>query len=164
MTAPPTGGDGGTLVQLSELENRTRPLAGTPDEGRAWAALADASALVRAEVPAALLGPPVPPLVVAVVCQAAARVVRNPEGYSSETVGEYSYRYDTDGGGGVYLTDAEVKLLRRFAGRAGLQSTRTPYSAGDHPGPDRVAVYYSDGTAGYPFPWWPEGGDGGAGP
>ena len=159
MTAPPSGGEGGSLAALSELENRTRPLAGTADEGRAVAALADASALVRAEVPAALLGPPVPLLVVAVVCQAAARVVRNPEGYSSETVGEYSYRYDT--GGGVYLTDAEVKILRRFAGLGGLRSTRTPYSAGDHPGPDRVAVVYSDGAAGYPFPWWP---DGGAGP
>jgi hypothetical protein len=161
MTTPPAEG-GGSLVALSELENRTRPLAGTPDEARALAALADASALVAAEVPAALLGPPVPPLVVTVVCQAAGRVVRNPEGYSSETVGEYSYRYD--GANAVYLTEAELRLLRRFAGRAGLQSTRTPYSAGDHPGPDRVAVYYSDGTAGYPFPWWPEGGDGGAGP
>ncbi|MEV6609904.1 hypothetical protein [Kutzneria sp. NPDC051319] len=152
MTTPPAGG--GVLVALSELENRTRPLAGTPDEGRAWAALADASALVRAEVPAALLGPPTPPLVVTVVCKAAGRVVRNPEGYSGETIGEYSYRYD--GGSDVYLTEAELRLLRRFAGKGGLQSTRTPYSAGDHPGPDRVAVFYSDGSAGYPFPWWPD--------
>lgn len=144
------------LATIGELELRMqRPLVGTPDEGRAAAALADASALVRAELPPAKLTP-VPAAVVTIVCQAAARVLRNPEGYASETAGQYGYRYGDAATVGVYLSTEERALLRRLAGRAGLRSTRTPYTAGEpgqHLQQNTRPVTYLNGTSGEPFPW-----------
>lgn len=150
MTAPAA-----PLATLPELEIRTqRPLVGTPDGARGVAALADASALVRAEVPPALLAPTVPAVVVTIVCQAAGRALRNPDGYASETIGQYGYRYGDATVTGVYLTTDERAVLRRIARRSGLRSTRTPHSAGDHAAlPDTVPVVYADGTPGEPMPW-----------
>ncbi|MCK2239395.1 MULTISPECIES: hypothetical protein [unclassified Crossiella] len=143
------------LASLAELETRMRrPLAGTPDEDGALAALADASALVRAEVPPALLIPTTPPAVVAVVCQSAARAVRNPDGFQSETAGQYTYRYGDPAVTGVYLTEEERAVLRRLSRRSGLRSTRTPYGAGEHTDPPyRLPVLYRYGRTGEPFPW-----------
>jgi phage gp36-like protein len=144
------------LATLAELETRAqRALLGTPDESRATAALADASALVRAELPPALLAPTVPPVVVAIVCQAAGRSLRNPDGFASEQIGQYGYRYGEAAVTGVYLSTDERAVLRRLARRSGLRSTRTPYSAGDHPPPVQTApVVYADGRPGEPMPWW----------
>jgi hypothetical protein len=143
------------LATLAELQIRTqRPLIGIPDEQRAIAALVDASALVRAEVPSVLLAPTVPPIVVTIVCQAAGRAVRNPEGYASETIGQYGYRYGDAAVTGVYLTADERAVLRRITRRSGLRSTRTPYTAGDHvTTPDTVPVVYAGGQLGEPMPW-----------
>ncbi|MBP2479105.1 hypothetical protein JOF53_007977 [Crossiella equi] len=143
------------LASLAELSERMqRPLAGTPEEKRALAALADASALVRAEVPPGLLVPTVPEVVVTVVCQAAARAVRNPDGFSSETAGQYTYRYGEAGTNGVYLTGDDRAILRRLSRRSGLRSTRTPYGAGEHTDPPyRLPVLYRNGQPGEPFPW-----------
>lgn len=144
------------LATVAELELRMqRPLAGTPDEGRASAALLDASALVRAELPPAKLAP-VPAAVVTIVCQAAARWLRNPEGFASETAGQYGYRYGDAATVGVYLTGDERAVLRRLAGRAGLRSTRTPYTAGEpgrHLDQHHRPVTYLNGASGEPFPW-----------
>jgi len=60
----------------------------------------------------------VPPAVVTVVCQAAGRAVRNPEGYASETAGQYTYRYGDATTSGVYLTEDEHKILRRISRRS----------------------------------------------
>jgi hypothetical protein len=92
--------------------------------------------------------------VVTVVCQSAARAVRNPEGYSSETAGQYTYRYGEPAIVGAYLSDHERAVLRRLAGRHGLRSTRTPYGAGEHVDPPfRLPTVYTDGTVGEPIPW-----------
>jgi hypothetical protein len=92
--------------------------------------------------------------VVTVVCQSAARAVRNPEGYSSETAGQYTYRYGDPAITGVYLSDDERTLLRKLSGRHGLRSTRTPYGAGEHLDTGlRLAATYADGTPAEPIPW-----------
>lgn len=146
-------GPAAPLATLIDLQNRVQqPIIGTPAETRAATKLADASGLVRVEVPAALLEP-VPPVVLTIVCEAAWRSLRNPEGYASEQIGQYGTRRNEDDIA-VYLTEVERKILRRIARRSGLRSTRTPHSAGDHADlPDTVPVVYADGRAGEPMPW-----------
>jgi hypothetical protein len=141
-----------TLAQLKARPGIT--LTGPDAEARALTALVDASNLVRAELPPALLTPTVPPAVVTIVCQAAGRAVRNPEGFSSETAGQYTYRYGDDATSGVYLTEHDHKVLRRLARRSGLRSVRTPYAAepGDL-GPVTLPVLGPGGQLAEPFPW-----------
>lgn len=62
---------------------------------------------------------PYPAQVRAVALEAAARAYRNPEGASSETIDDYTFR--RDGGtaaGGVYLTAAEQAKLAMGSGSA----------------------------------------------
>jgi len=143
------------LATLEQLKARPGVILTGPDaDARALTALVDASNLVRAELPPALLIGPVPPAVVTIVCQAAGREVRNPEGYQSETAGQYTYRYGDDAATGVYLTKHDHKVLRRLARRSGLRSTRTPYGAEpDSTGPRTVPVQGPDGQLAEPFPW-----------
>lgn len=55
---------------------------------------------------------PAPARVRAITLEVAARSWRNPEGYSSETVDDYTYRRDADTrAAGIYLTDAERAAL-----------------------------------------------------
>lgn len=55
---------------------------------------------------------PAPARVRAITLEVAARAWRNPEGYSSETVDDYTYRRDADTrAAGIYLTDAERAAL-----------------------------------------------------
>ncbi|MCK2237712.1 MULTISPECIES: hypothetical protein [unclassified Crossiella] len=131
-----------------------RAIIGTPDEVRAASALVDASNLVRAEVPPAKLAP-IPPAVVTIVCKAAGREVNNPNGFSAETAGDYSYRLGEAAVTGVYLTTDELAVLRKIAGRSGLRSTRTPYGGIYHSPPHTVVPVISpDGRPAEPMPWW----------
>ena len=60
---------------------------------------------------------PFPTRVRAITLEVAARAYRNPNGYSSETVDDYTYRRDADTrAAGVYLTDAERAELGVIAG------------------------------------------------
>src|SRR4051812_31726872 len=56
---------------------------------------------------------PVPTRMRAIALEVAARAYRNPNGYSSETIDDYTYRRDNSTQqAGVYLTDAErMELL-----------------------------------------------------
>lgn len=143
------------LATLEQLKARPGVVIVGPDaEARALTALIDASNLVRAEVPPALLVGAVPPAVVTIVCQAAGRAVRNPEGYASETAGQYTYRYGDDATSGVYLTAHDHKVLRRLSRRSGLRSVRTPYAAEPgYLGPHALPVLGPDGQLAEPFPW-----------
>lgn len=73
---------------------------------------------------------PAPARVRAITFEVAARAWRNPEGYSSETVDDYTYRRDAaTRSGGVYLTDAErAELLDQVGGvfRAGSVQVLMP--------------------------------------
>lgn len=88
------------------------------DLARAQAALDDASALVRAEAGKPWLDEEgdvtAPAQVVTIVVKAALREFKNPDGFSSEQMGDYSYR--TDQTGGVYLTEDERRIVRQAAG------------------------------------------------
>ena len=69
----------------------------------------------------------IPTRVRAITLEVAARAYRNPNGYSSETIDDYTYRRDADTRqAGVYLTAAERAELLGLAGR----STATAYTIG----------------------------------
>lgn len=109
------------LASVTDLEARLGLDPETLAEanlGRARAALADASALVRMEarrtwVDAAGVLSAVPDAIVRVVLGAAMRTYTNPDGVIQESVGPFTRRLnelDT----GVYLTKAELDIVRRF--------------------------------------------------
>lgn len=94
---------------------------------RVEAALDDASALVRLEAGQTWIDPTtglvtgLPDAIRTVVLRVAERVIRNPQGFRSESAGDYSFqRYDADDGGGPYLTDREIAIIRKAMGRTGL--------------------------------------------
>ncbi len=64
---------------------------------------------------------PVPPQAKAVALEVAARAYRNPEGWAAESLDDWSgTRPAALAAAGVYLTEAEQRVLRRIAG--GVQS------------------------------------------
>lgn len=113
------------LASVADLEARLgRTFAGAEIQ-RVVALLDDASSLVRdiAGRDWIDLGTgdllPVPGSIRAVVLRAAERAVRNPEGFSSESAGDYSYQR-TGVQQGVYLTEGEERAIRRALGKTGL--------------------------------------------
>lgn len=134
------------LAEVSALELRLGLEIGTlqgADLARASAALEDASALVRAEASKTWLDADdntvtAPAQVITIVVKAALREFRNPDGFTSEQIGDYSYR--TDNTGGVYLTEEERRIVRAAAGASGhgVWSPRTPTAYGERiPLPDQ---------------------------
>jgi len=69
---------------------------------------------------------PVPSRIQAITLEVAARAVRNPNGYSSETIDDYTYRRDADTRqAGIYVTDserAELLALRSVRPRGSFYS------------------------------------------
>lgn len=139
------------LAPVAAMERRLGVAPGTlagSDLVRAGAALDDASTLIRAEagtdwVASDGVTVTAPPVVVTVAVAAALRVYRNPDGYSGESVGDYSYQYARESTS-TYLTAAEVRMIRQAAGRtsAGVYTVRTPsaYTAAPHPDPFPAVV------------------------
>src|SRR5690606_91213 len=86
---------------------------------RAGAVLRAASALVRAEAGRTWVGADgelvdetlIPDEVIAITVQSAARAWTNPDGYTSERIGDYSYSRGSDFESGVFLTAAERSQL-----------------------------------------------------
>jgi hypothetical protein len=128
MSLPP-------FATVQDLEVRLGVVVGSLsglDLARAQANLDDASAIIR-EVAntdwvdvdgVTLTAPPV----VAVVCRTAAlRAYNNPNGYTSETIGDYGYQLSQKNTE-VYLTDSEALTVRRAADAktGGAYSVRTP--------------------------------------
>lgn len=74
-----------------------------------------ANDLVSELLPASFTGRPA--RLVAITLEVAARAVRNPGGYSSETVDDYTYRRDADTRqAGIYLTASERAEVLGLAG------------------------------------------------
>jgi hypothetical protein len=122
------------LATIPELEARLgRVLTGAELE-RAEALLDDASALVRDVAGKTWIDPdtgllePVPGSIRWVVLRAAERAIRNPQGFSSESAGDYSYQR-TGVEPGVYLTEGEEKAIRKATGKKGLWTQ--PVTRGD---------------------------------
>lgn len=118
-----------TLATVMDVEQRLGRVFANPELGRVVALLEDASELVRLEagrtwVDADGVPLPVPGAVRAVVLRMVDRAIRNPDGFSAESDGDYSYQR-TQVEPGVYLTDAERAILRRATGRTGLWTQPT---------------------------------------
>lgn len=115
-----------TLASVQDVEQRlgrTIP-AQSGDLGRVTALLDDASALVRDTagttwIDADGIPEAVPNTIRYVVLRAVERAYRNPDGFSAESDGDYSYQR-TGVEPGVYLTEGEEKAIRRAMGRTGL--------------------------------------------
>lgn len=110
------------LATIAELEARLgRPVA-TDELTLATAALADASALVRAYGLPWATPATAPEVAVSITLAAAERRVRNPGGYRMEMEGSYQYQLPASAPIGVALTKAEIALLAQLSGRGGIAS------------------------------------------
>jgi hypothetical protein len=98
----------------------------TPSEE--WLAAHAASAMVRVRILAPcraeewLTVNDLPPDVLVLVADALARVQRNPEGYRTEQVGEYSYTRAGDSVGQTLFTDDEAAAIVAYANCGGGSS------------------------------------------
>lgn len=126
------------FATLEDLAQR-RP-GGVGDHARAAAALDDASTLIRAETgknwvdanDAAKLAADLPPIIQAVTCSVARRVIDNPDGIQTEALGSYSVTL-ANASGDVYLTKTERRLVRKAAGLSEIwtqPTTRDPDNLG----------------------------------
>jgi len=122
------------LATSDELGERLMRDFDEPELTRVLGLLDDASDLVRFESGKDWLDPddptslvdPLPRIVRLITLRVTERAIRNPEGFSSESAGDYSYqRNGATGEGGLYLTDKEVRQLQRAGGKTGLWAQPT---------------------------------------
>ena len=119
------------LAQLTDLTARMGDVGGTE---RALAALADASAIIRAEAgtedwidtEGAL--ETVPAIIVTICCKVAQRILTNPDGVTAEGLGSFNQSF-TNASSDAYLTKAERRLVRKAAGANPIGSVEleSPY-------------------------------------
>lgn len=124
---------------VAELEARVgRSFVTDEEKGMAVAALEDAAAIARVYgnpywgcysvstfaavepvvvngVTVRSTGMTVPAGVKAVVLAMAARAIRNPDGFVSETAGEYTYRYSENTANGISPSKGEITMLEKLA-------------------------------------------------
>lgn len=125
------------LAEISDLEKRMkRTFESSEDRDEAESVLDEASEIVREESGQTWLDPEhpdvvtAPRIVVRIVLRVAERRLRNPDGLSSETAGDYSYQRNGVGADGAsYLTEWELGVLRKYAGRTGMWTQ--PITRGD---------------------------------
>lgn len=114
------------LASVTDLEIRLGRTFESTEVARALALLEDASELVR-DVAGGKTWiddetgelQRVPGSVRWAVLRSAERAVRNPEGYSAESAGDYSFQR-TGVQPGIYLTETEERAIRRALGKSGL--------------------------------------------
>jgi hypothetical protein len=98
------------LAAVDDVQARADHTLSDQERTRAVALIADATAIAYTHVPD--IPTPPPPTAVGVICTAVLRALASPpDGIRSETVGGYSRTVAHDGGG-TYLTDDELNLLR----------------------------------------------------
>jgi len=109
-----------------------RTFVSDEDLAEAESALDEASEIVREESGNTWVDPVNPTVVTApriikiIVLRVAERKLRNPDGLSSETAGDYSYQRNGVGAdGGLYLTPWEIKVLNKQVGKTGLWTQPT---------------------------------------
>lgn len=143
------------LASVQEVETRLgREITGS-DLGRVAALLDDASALVRdvagttwVDTDGVEHPEQVPNSIRYVVLRAVDRAMRNPDGFSAESDGDYSYQR-TGVEPGIYLTPGEEKAIRRAMGRTGLWTQ--PVERGDMCMSDTVWVEDNYGCELFPI-------------
>lgn len=122
------------LADITDIEARLGRTFSGDELTRVEALLDDASALVRDEAGLTWIDPgtglltTVPGSIRVVVLRSVERAVRNPQGFSAESAGDYSYQRNNVEPG-VYLTDSERQVIRRATGRTGLWTQ--PVTRGD---------------------------------
>ncbi|ONI92471.1 hypothetical protein ALI22I_03460 [Saccharothrix sp. ALI-22-I] len=98
------------LATVADVQARAEVQLTPEQQARAAVLISDASALARARVPTMPVPPP--PTAVGVICTAVLRALASPpDGNKSETTGSHS-RVAAHEGGGLYLTEDELDLLR----------------------------------------------------
>lgn len=121
-----------TYATVADVSTRLgRPITDPGEVAQVQAWLEDAEALILSRVPTLpdLLadGALTVATLVMVEANAVIRKIRNPEGYTSETIDDYTYRYNEQvRRGDIFFTDDEWALL--IPGRSGAW-TITPSSA-----------------------------------
>lgn len=93
----------------------------TADVARIDMLLADASTLIREAVDDDYLDDVFPDLFTIICVEAARRAYDNPQGLTGETIGNYTWR-GSGSGGALFLTAAELKAVRKAAGKTGARS------------------------------------------
>ncbi len=100
------------------------------ERGRVGALIEDVLVLIAVEAGIEDVPEPLPAVLGPVVYTATRRSFDNPMGLSSETIGSYTWRADASDG--VYLTEPEVRLVRRWAKKKNLVSVRVSHPFGFH--------------------------------
>lgn len=121
------------IARVADLRARYEAPIGPADEPRVAQLLIDAESRLRAEVLDLdeRMADNAPPeeLVVLALCDMVSRVIRNPAGYTSQTVGSLSYSISATGvSGRLEVTAAERALL----GIRGARSRATTIPYADH--------------------------------
>jgi hypothetical protein len=166
MTTPPVVPMPPPLATLEQLGARlgvvfpvdVNGMPTTPDGLRAGAALNDASALVRTVAGEDWLDEngdleAVPPTIQTVTLSVASRAYMNPQGAVQATVGDASVTYSRGGEGTVFLTNAEVRLIRKAMGLSALSSVQ--FVTEFVPPNGRDNLYAPDPDGGDPVPLGP---------
>lgn len=116
------------LVTVADVEARLgRTFAGA-ERTRADALVADVTALVRSRIPdvdSRAADTNYAALLVAVLAKAVVRVLQNPEGLQSETVGEYSYTRANTEVAGVWVPEDDLVMLGADDKSAGAFTIQT---------------------------------------
>ncbi len=103
-----------TVVDVGTRLGRT--IDSTEEQAQVQAWLDDVEVLIRSRIPdlpgLVAAGAPTVATLVMVESNAVIRKIRNPEGYTSETIDDYTYRYNEQvRRGDIFLTDDEWALL-----------------------------------------------------
>jgi Phage protein Gp19/Gp15/Gp42 len=122
------------LAAVTDIEARLGRVFVDDELGRVVALLDDASSLVRDEAGKDWIDPDtgelttVPGSIRAVVLRVVERAIRNPQGFSAEAAGDYSYQR-TGVEAGIYLDERDARTIRKALGRTGLWTQ--PVTRGD---------------------------------
>lgn len=148
------------LVEVSDLERSLSSDYGPLDEGLAQWAIEMVSAAARDITRASWVGPlDVPPGAMAVLALATRRLYTNPDRFTREAEGDYSYGLDaTVTKADIFTPSERATLLEYRQGPSRVKGLGTIGTYRGDMGMGRTG-YVPDGTV-YGFPWYAE--DGGA--
>lgn len=150
-----------SLASTGDLEARLGVTLEGDALGRAEATLADASALIRSEagldwVDADGHLDAVPDVAKAICLAAAYRAFRNPDGAAQTSTGDVSISFGRTPPGALYLTEAELRAVRRLGGgsRVSTIALESPWAVQSGGSPYYVPVAGGgDPIPLGPFPW-----------
>lgn len=142
------------LVDVADLERSLSSDYGVLDEGLAQWAIDMVSAAALDITKASWQSPlDVPPGAMAVLAMATRRLYVNPDRFTRESEGDYSYAFDSTVTKADIFTPPEKATLLEY--RAGAARVRGLGTVGTYRGDMGLCTtcYVPDGTA-HGFPWW----------